>query len=137
MARIFGRLAVPLELLILGDGYFAMLELAVGDVVVLLLDVLARLHQFRHLVAVEDLLLVLGTGGLLALVPHLALAVLLLHLARPLHVVLDLLAELLLLAQVLQDVGAVLDRVEILQEGVVLGELGALRITGIHLLFHT
>lgn len=37
----------------------------------------------------------------------------------------------------LQDVRAVLDGVEVLKEGIVLGELSALRITGIHLLFNT
>lgn len=68
-----------------------MFELTISHVIVFLFDVLPWLHQFCHLVAVEDLFLVLGTGGLLPLVLYLALAlafaVLFLHLAWPFAVI--------------------------------------------------
>lgn len=115
-----------------------MFKLTICHVIVFLLDIFAGLHQFCHLVAVEDLLFVFGTGGLLALVPHLAFGLLFLHFAGPFPVIYDnLFAELLLLAEMLQDVGAILDGVEVLEKRVVLRKLAALGITGIHLLFHT
>lgn len=83
-----------------------MFELGVCDVVVLLLDILARLHQLGHLVAVEDLLLLLRTA-LPATLPSL-----LLH-ARPLWLCLGLPFYLdvgrVLVAEVFEEVGALID----------------------------
>lgn len=115
-----------------------MFELTIGHVIILLFDVLPWLHQFCHFITVEDLLFIFGPGGLLPLVLDLTLSILFLHFAGPFPCAFDdFFTELLLLAEVLKDIGAVLNGVEILKEGVVLGELWLLYITRIHLLFNS
>jgi hypothetical protein len=58
---ILGGFSVAFELLVLGDGYFVVLELVIGDVVIFLFDVFSGFHQFSHFISIENLLLLLGS----------------------------------------------------------------------------
>ncbi len=82
-----------------------MLELGIGYVVVLLLHILAWLHQLGHLVTVEDLLLLLRTS----LTPYLALSARHLLSAFFLHPLLAFSLHYwrVLVAEVLEEVGTV------------------------------
>lgn len=89
-----------------------MVACSIGHIFVLLFDVLAWLHEFGHLVAVEDLLLVFGAP--------VALGILGAPLDVVLHFVLHLLFDLVLAGLA---VGVGLDFAELLEEVVVAAQV--------------